>query len=187
MTTTDKFRNRLNITLIATGITFFTTLAITTHAIVRMNETRIKEYLYPVVEDWTFRDWRLEEDGYWSAVVYINKIRGECEYVKDQIPTVLGIDITGEPMEAILAFIDDQSEGNSRPTGWQRLDNRVKITNENFLTGTVFRGVMLHNCGDEKPFITEYGPFVVGIETEFPDYVKLWIDSERVGRPSDYR
>jgi hypothetical protein len=99
----------------------------------------------------------------------------------------LGLDDNGEPVEAVLKFIDDQTEGNNRPIGWQRLDKRVEIQNKTFGPGTEVRGVMLHDCGDELPFASTFGPVVIGENTEFPDYVIQWINSGNQGQPEDFR
>jgi hypothetical protein len=166
---------------------FVVSLGVTTNTIVKMNEAAIERYLKPAISDFTFRDWEQAEDGTWSAVMYIYKHRAECIYVKDQIPTVNSVTVDGTFVESLVEFIDDESPGNSRNVGWQRLDNRVSITSKDFIAGMVLSGSFAHNCGKMIPTVTPFDGIVIGVDMDYPAFVLDWMNAGMVGSPADYR
>ncbi|AGH31484.1 hypothetical protein LOKG_00048 [Loktanella phage pCB2051-A] len=177
----------LNMVLVPATAIFIISLGVTTSTVMKMNEAAIERWLKPAISDFTFREWQKEPDGSWSAVMYLYKHRAECVYVKDQIPTVNGVTADGTFVESLIEFVDDNSPGNSRNVGWQRLDKRVKIANLDFVSGMEISGSFSHNCGKMIPTVTTFEGVEIGVDTSYPDYVLKWLNAGRYGKPEDYR
>lgn len=183
----DGFRRRVNIFTLASFIAFLICVILTGQNWYQMNSGKIETRFYPVVTNYTYRDWRQEPNGNWSAVVFIYKERPECVYIKEQIETVIGITPDGDPVEALVKYIDDPSPGSNRPAGWQRLDKRVELVSDKITQGTSIRGTLLHQCREGTATVSMYGPSIVGQNDPLPEYVMKWMENGRVGLPSDYR
>jgi len=167
----SNLRQTLNHLLTLGVVLFLISFTAATIQWYRINDTWVETYLFPVATDYSFTDWRLEPDGAWSAVVYLNKVRGECMYIKDQIETVLGTHPDGSVEESTISYIGDLTPGNNRKTGFQRLDDRLKIDKPSFIKGTVFKGSILHVCSPGRHTVTEFGPFIVGVDSGNPTAV----------------
>lgn len=129
---------------------------------IQVNRNGFEARMWPPTSDWTFRDWRQEENGHYSAVVHFMKERRECLYVPDQIVTVTYITPLGDIGEARVRFLGDDSEGNSRTEGWQRLDDRLELLDSEITPGTVIRGNFLHQCHEGLPIVSGFRNVVVG-------------------------
>lgn len=184
---TKALRRTIDLVLALAGIGFIVSAGILGYQYIQVNRSGFEERVWPPTEDWTFRNWRKEENGHWSAEVYFYKARPECIYLKDQIVSVLFTNTLGEIGESSIAFIGDVSPGNSRPDGWQRIDTRVEMLNPKIDSGTIIRGMFLHKCHEGLPTVSGFRGIVVGKEMPWPKYVKEWIASGRKGTPSDYR
>lgn len=159
---TEKFRRNLDYFLTAGVLAFLVSFTAASIQWYRINQGWIETTFFPVVQYEEFDDWQRNSAGQWSAVVTINKLRPECVYVSGQIQTVLGDFPDGEIKESTLSFIGDNSPGNTRPKGVQKLDKRVQIDDASFVPGTKFWGSVLHKCHDGNLTVTEFGPFVLG-------------------------
>lgn len=183
----DRFRYWLNRYLLAALAAFFLSTGFLLTSLVSVYRGDLESYFSPVFIDRTHIDWREESDGTWSAVVFLNKRRGACIYVRDQIETAVGLTPSGEAVESRIEYVEDRTPGSNRPVGWQRLDSRIHFLDPGIVAGTVLRGVVLHQCGNGSVTVTEWGPVVVGESQELPYYVEAWAAAGRVGVPSDYR
>lgn len=182
-----KFRKRVNIYLMMTLVMFGGSLFLTAHSIFNIYRADLETLLFPVYTDRTHVAWERASDGTWSSVVFINKIRPGCIYVKEQKETVIAVTAAREIIEANLVYIGDRSPGSNRPQGWQQLDLRVRIDNPRVTRGSTIRGSTLHRCSDGPITVTEWGPAIVGIDEPLPYYVTAWYESGRKGRPGDHR
>lgn len=182
-----NFRRALNAVFVFACMGFFTGVFLVVQNWYDINKGALEARFFPVVTDYTHRDWKQQPNGNWSAVVFIYKRRAECVYVREQIETVVAITPSGESVEALIRYVDDPSPGSNRTTGWQRLDARVEFLNPQIVPGSVLRGQILHQCHEGLPTVSTYGPVVVGRDTPLPDYVLAWVENGRVGEPTDYR
>lgn len=183
----DRFRYWLNRYLLVAMLAFFLSGGFLLASLVSVYRGDLESYFSPVFIDRTHLGWTQEPDGTWSAVVFLNKRRGACVYVEDQIETAVGLTPSGEAVESRIEYVEDLTPGSNRPVGWQRLDARVHFLDPGIVEGTILRGVVLHQCGSGSVTVTEWGPVTVGEDQELPYYVKAWADAGRVGVPSDYR
>lgn len=183
----DRFRYWLNRYLLVAMLAFLLSAGFFLNSLVAVYRGDLESYFSPVFIDRTHVDWREEADGTWSAVVFLNKRRGACVYVRDQIETAVGLTPDGEAVESRVEYQEDLTPGSNRPVGWQRLDARVHFLDPGIVRGTVLRGVVLHQCGSGNVTVTEWGPVVVGVDEELPYYVRAWADNGRRGVPYDYR
>lgn len=151
------------------------------------NKQGIESRYFPPAEDFTFRNWRQEPNGHWSAEVFYFKARPECLYVPTQIVTVTYNNPMGEIGESLIKFIGDSTVGNTRPEGWQRIDKRVEFLDPAIGPGTLIRGSFLHQCHDGLPTVSRFRSIVVGQDMPWPPYVQEWIDSGLTGTPAEYR
>ena len=199
----DRFRYWLNRYLLVAMLAFLLSAGFFLNSLVAVYRGDLESYFSPVFIDRTHVDWREEADGTWSAVLFLNKRRGACVYVRDQIETAVGLTPDGDAVESRIEYVADLTPGSNRPVGWQRLDARGHFldpgtvtvplhTRSHFLDpgiveGTVLRGVVLHQCGSGTVTVTEWGPVIVGVDEELPYYVEAWVANDRRGSPYDYR
>lgn len=183
----ERFRYWLNRCLLVGMLAFLLSLGFLGNSLVSVYRGDLESYFSPVFVDRTHIDWRRNEDGTWSAVVFLNKRRGACVYLRDQIETAVGLTPEGEAVESRIEYVEDRTPGSNRPVGWQRLDARIHFLDPGIVEGTILRGVVLHQCGSGNVTVTEWGPVVVGVNQELPYYVRAWVENERRGSPSDYR
>ena len=181
------FVRTLNYVLSAAGIVFLVSFGIALNRWIIINEGRFETTFYPAVQDYTFRNWREEPDGTWSAEAYVFKARAECVYVQNQVVTFIGLKDTGETVETTFESLGDKSPGSNRPDGWQRLDERVKLDSPEFSKGTKFHGTIMHQCHSGLPTVSFMGFHIVGQDDPFPYYVQDWFEHNQAGRPRDYR
>lgn len=185
-TKTRKLHYVANLFLASATIAFFLSLMEVSRDWLEINRESLETRFFPVVTDWTFRDWEQNDEDHWTAVVWVNKRRAECIYVADQVVTVTAITEQG-PVEAAIRFIGDETPGNNRPTGWQRLDARLEIVSSKVDDGDPLKGQVLHRCHESTfPTVSPFGPVTVGVDMPWPDYVKRWIAAGRVGMPEEY-
>lgn len=183
-----KFRRRLDLFLIFVGVLFIASVSILTMTYVMIYRGDLESRYAPVFTDRTHTDWRQEPDGTWTATVFMDKRRGGCVYVSDQIETVIATIPSGDIVEAPLRYVADRSPGSNRPEGWQRLDAGVNITDPLIGPGATIIGSTIHRCSNSEKFtVTRWGPSVVGENEEIPEFVKKWIAAGRIGSPQDYR
>ncbi len=182
-----KFRSRLNIYMILTLCMFGASCLFLMNSVLTMYQADIESRFLPVYTDRTHTEWRQEEDGSWSAIVFLNKRRSGCVYVRDQIETVVGVTPSGTVHEANIVYIGDRSPGSNRPGGWQQLDLRVMFDNPALVEGSIIRGSTLHQCHANQATVTSWGPVVIGEEQSLPSYVQAWYENGREGDPDDYR
>lgn len=183
----NTIRRMANLIIALAGFGFIVSTGIIGYQYIQVNKAGFEARVWPPTTDWTFRDWRQEEDGRYSAVVHFLKLRPECIYVSDQIVTVTYVTPLGEIGESLVEFVGDGSPGNSRPQGWQRLDNRMKFLSPDITPGTVLRANFLHRCHDGLPTISGFRGVVVGLDMAWPTYVQDWLANDRNGSPMDYR
>ncbi len=164
----DVFRRYLSLFVRAMVYGFAVAVAALTIQWYTFNEQWVETNFYPVATDYTFTDWQKDDQGRWSAVVYMNKQRGECVFVKGQVETVIGTLPTGEVVESNVTHVGDTTFGGNRPPGYQRLDQRYQIDNPEIVEGTVFNGSVLHRCHGGNVTVTNFGPFTVGLNGEVP-------------------
>tara|TARA_R110000796_G_scaffold41118_4_gene101496 strand:- start:166 stop:741 length:576 start_codon:yes stop_codon:yes gene_type:complete len=184
---TDMVKRVVNLLLIFALIGFGTSAGMLANQWLSLNKQGLEAKWFPPTEDWTFREWNQEDNGHWSAEVYYYKNRAECLFVPEQILTATFLTPRGDIGESLLAFIGDKTEGNTRPTGWQRIDMRVEFLNPNISHGSLLRGTVLHQCHDGLPTVSGFREVVAGQDMPWPSYVQEWIDLGRLGMPSDYR
>lgn len=170
MSATETFRRNLDYFLTVALSLFFIAFAVASVQWYRINGSMVETLLFPAVTDWTFKDWQLDDQGLWSAEVWVNKKRLECIYVKGQIETVLGHLPDGEPEESTVTHVGDTTPGSNRSLGYQKLDKRYLIDSPKFVKGTVFGGSILHRCHPGDLTVSMFGPFVVGVDSQDPNY-----------------
>lgn len=152
------------------------------------NWDRMETQYYAPIQDVTFRDWAQDENGLWSAAVFINKTRSECVWTKGQIVTLQIRSENGSFFESLITFVGDESEDSNRPSGWQRLDDRVRVDSPRAQKGDIFRGAFLHGCHTQgKPIVSEFGPAVIGEQDPWPPFVLAWMEAGRPGFPEDFK
>lgn len=164
----DNFRRNLNWFLLAGVGAFFISFTAASVQWYRINDSLLESYFYPVAKDYSFTDWQRGSDGTWSAVAYLDKVRDECVYLRGQIETVVGLMPDGSADESTVSYIGDKSPGGNRLPGYQRLDQRFRIDEASFVKGTVFRGAVIHICAPGRYTVTQFGPFVVGVDSVLP-------------------
>jgi len=184
---TTFLRRVANTIILLAGACFIALLTILFNQYVQINRRAIEARLYPPTEDWTFRGWREEANGHYSAEIYFFKARPECVYLSDQIVSVTYTTPGGQVGETLVRFIDDGSPGNSRDDGWQRLDTRVEFLTSDLEPGAILRSNFLHQCHEGLPTVSGFQNVVVGVEMPWPPYVQAWLDNDAEGTPSDYR
>lgn len=137
---------------------------------------------FPAVTDLTAQEWRKTDEGYWQARWYLDKRRAECVYVPDQIASVWVRNPDGRLFEAPISFIDDDTPGSNRATGWQSLNKAVRIDRAGVIEGALLTGTFLHRCreadiasreeGQQRPggqlLATAFGPIRVGVNMALP-------------------
>jgi hypothetical protein len=155
--------------LFAAVLALFAGIVLLTNNWYHLNRGFIEMRLFPVVEDGTARNWTREEDGFWSAQVYLNKVRPGCIYVPDQIVTAIGTTPYGYTFEASVVYIGDRTPNSNRNEGWQRLDDRVEFQDPLAVVGSTVTMHVLHDCHDSPPTASQIGPFVIGQDSPWPD------------------
>jgi len=177
----------VNLILIFAFLGFGTSVAMLANQYISFNKQGIEARWFPPTTDWTFRNWEQDEAGHWTAEVYYLKHRSECIFVSDQILTATYVNPVGDIGESGIFFVGDETEGNTRPTGWQRIDDRVGFSNGNISPGAILRGTVLHQCHEGLPTVSGFTQVVVGQDMPWPDFVQDWHDAGRIGLASDYR
>lgn len=134
-----------------------------------MNKAGLESKLFPPTKDWTFREWRQDGDGRWSAEVYYYKSRPECRYVSGQLVTITFRNPNDRLIgESLVTFVGDVSEGNTRATGWQRMDDRIRFDRPDIERGALLRGEFLHQCHPGSPTVSGFRRIVVGEQMPWP-------------------
>ena len=185
--TSGRFHRNLNRALILVTLVFLVSFGVTVNRWPEINKSGLESRFFPALKDWTFVDWQQEEDGSWSAVAFVNKVRAECVYKPGQVLVFTGRRPDGVYVESGVTWSGPQADtGRNRPTGWQQLNRRMKIDSVEFVPGTVFSGTVLHQCHEGTPTATAIGPFVVGQDGPLTPQITAWLDNDRVGDPKDY-
>jgi len=184
---TRGMRRLVDLIILLASIGFIASVGILANQYITINRAGLESILWPPTEDWTFRNWRQEPDGTYSAEVYFYKDRPECIFMRDQVISVSFSNPLGVIGESRVRFVGDDTPGNSRPEGWQRVDDRMKFLDAAIVPGTVIRPNVLHQCHDGLPTVSGFQGVVVGQDMPWPEYVQDWIAADRVGSPSDYR
>ena len=86
----DRFRYWLNRYLLVVLVAFFLSAGFLLTSLVSVYRGDLESYFSPVLIDRAPVDWREGPDGTGRAVVFLNKRRGACIYVRDQIETAVG-------------------------------------------------------------------------------------------------
>lgn len=183
----NQVRKMANLLIFLAGIGFIVSSWVLGSQYLSVNRNGFESRFFPPTVDWTFREWRQEPNGHWSAEVYFFKLRPECIYISDQIVTATFYTPHGEIGETGIAYVGDETPGNNRPDGWQRLDDRVEFLHPEITPGTVMRGNVIHQCHEGAPTVSGFRDVVVGQDMPWPPYVQEWIDNGRTGLPRDYR
>lgn len=183
-----RVRRVINAILMTATFIFLASMAVIVQQYISLNREAFESRWFPPATDWTFRDWRVNERDQWEVVVYVFKARPECVYVPNQVTTLRFVTPEGRIGETRYNFEGDSTPGSNRTIGWQRLDDRIVISEPNLPEGTRFRGSVLHRCtNDSLPTASVFMGVIAGQDDPWPRYVQEWIDNDRQGDPEDYR
>ena len=184
----DKVRRIINGILMTATFIFLASMAVIVQQYINLNREAFESRWFPPATDWTFRDWRVNDDDQWTVVVYVYKARPECVYVRGQVTTLRYVTPDGRIGETRYTFEGDTTPGNNRTLGWQRLDDNIVVEEQGLPEGTRFRGSILHRCTEDSlPTASTFQGVIAGQDDPWPPYVQQWIDNDRLGGPDDYR